>query len=33
MSPFRISDKTEWLALGQPFSLESGRNIPGVEVA
>ena len=33
MTSFRISEKTERLALGQPFQLESGESIPGVEVA
>ena len=33
MSPFRISDRTQWLVLDQPFLLESGRQLPGVEVA
>lgn len=33
MTPFRISEKTEWLALGQPFALESGKTLPEVKVA
>ncbi|UCV05600.1 homoserine O-acetyltransferase MetX [Dechloromonas denitrificans] len=33
MTAFRISEKTEWLALGQPFVLESGEPLAGVEVA
>jgi homoserine O-acetyltransferase len=33
MSGFRISEKTQWLALEQPFALESGRLLPGVDVA
>lgn len=33
MTAFRISERTEWLALGQPFVLESGRALPGVQVA
>jgi homoserine O-acetyltransferase len=33
MSGFLISEKTRWLALGQPFALESGEFLPGVEIA
>lgn len=33
MSAFRISEKTQRLALGQPFALESGIALSGVEVA
>jgi len=33
MTGFRISEKTEWLALGQPFVLESGDSLPDVRVA
>lgn len=33
MTPFRLSEKTQRLALGQPFALESGASLPGVEVA
>ncbi len=33
MTAFRISDATQWLALGQPFTLESGDILPDVQVA
>jgi homoserine O-acetyltransferase len=33
MTLFRVSEQTQWLALGQPFALESGQSLPGVEVA
>lgn len=33
MTAFRISERTEWLALGQPFPLESGETLPDVKVA
>lgn len=33
MTGFRISEKTEWLALGQPFPLASGETLPEVKVA
>lgn len=33
MTAFRISDATQWLALGQPFALESGDILPDVQVA
>ena len=33
MSGFSISEKTQWLALDQPFALESGRQLPRVDVA
>ncbi|HQU78390.1 MAG TPA: homoserine O-acetyltransferase [Azonexus sp.] len=33
MTAFRLSEKTRWLALGQPLVLESGAELPGVEIA
>lgn len=33
MTAFRLSEKTQWLALGQSLRLESGIELPGVEVA
>ncbi len=33
MTAFRISDATRWLAIGQPFALESGDILPDVQVA
>ncbi len=33
MTAFRLSEKTQWLALGQPLVLESGEHLPGVEIA
>lgn len=33
MTAFRISQETQWLALGQPFVLESGIALPEVQVA
>ena len=33
MTAFRFSDATQWLALGQPFALESGDILPDVQVA
>jgi homoserine O-acetyltransferase len=30
---FGVSEATQWLALGQPFALESGRELPEVQVA
>ncbi len=33
MTAFRLSEKTQWLALGQPLLLESGTELPGVEIA
>lgn len=33
MTAFRISEKTQWRALGQPFALESGETLPEVTVA
>ena len=33
MRTFRISEKTRWLALGQPFALESGATLPTVKIA
>ncbi len=33
MTAFRLSEKTQWLALDQPLVLESGAELPGVEIA
>lgn len=33
MTDFRISDATQWLAVSQPFALESGEILPEVQVA
>jgi len=33
MTGFRISEKTQRLALGRPFALDSGENLPDVEIA
>lgn len=33
MTGFRLSDKTQRLALGQPFALESGQSLPEVDIA
>jgi len=33
MTGFRLSEQTQRLALGQPFALESGSELPGVEIA
>lgn len=33
MTGFRLSEKTQRLALGQPFALESGQSLPEVDIA
>lgn len=33
MTAFRLAQSTQWLALGQPFALESGASLPEVRIA